>query len=61
MSVEKDFYNLCVKIPKPFLKELNTEIVYKFGRVYGNMAKCVIEAIKLWVDTQKEEREKLVK
>lgn len=59
MSVEKGFYNLCVRIPKPLLKELNTEIVYKFGRTYGNMAKGVRKAIKLWADTQKLEREKL--
>ena len=60
MSVneKKKCYNLCVKIPKQLLKEFNTEIVYKFGRIYGNVPKSVREAIKLWSNTHKLEREK---
>lgn len=61
MSDDKDFYNLCVKILRTLLKELNTELVYKFGRTYDNMTNGVREATKLWADTQRKEREKLVK
>lgn len=56
---KKKCYNLCVKIPKELLKEFNTEIVYKHGRIYGNVPKSVRKAIKLWANTQKLEREKL--
>ena len=58
MSEKESFHNLCVKIPKPLLKEFNTEIVHKYGKTYGNMTNGVREAMKLWADTHKLEREK---
>ena len=58
MSEKKDFYTLSVNLPKELIKELNTEIVYKYGRIYGNMIKAVKEALKYWIDAQKKEREK---
>ncbi len=61
MSEKENFHNLCVKIPKLLLKEFNTELVYKYGQTHGNMTKGVREAMKLWADTHKLEREKLEK
>lgn len=57
MSEKKKYYTLSVKISKELLHKFNTEIVHKYGRIYGNMPKIVSEAIKLWVDAQKKERE----
>ncbi len=51
-------------IPKKLIRELNTEVVDKFGRTYGYMSGCLEEAIKLWVEKSKKERmqkEKLAK
>lgn len=53
---EKDFHNLSLKISKTLLKELNTELVIKFGRTYGHMADAIREGIKMWVNAQKRER-----
>ena len=43
-------------IPKEIIRELNTEVVNKFGRTYGNMSGCLKEAIILWVEKSKKER-----
>ncbi len=55
---EKNFHNLSLRISKTLLKELNTEIVNKFGRTYGHMAEAIREGIRLWIDKQKSERTK---
>ena len=57
---EKDFYTLSVNLPKELIKKLSTEIVYKYGRTYGNMIKAVKEALEYWINAQKLEREKVV-
>lgn len=43
-------------IPQKIIKELNTEVVHKFGRTYGNMSGCLEEAINLWIKKSKKER-----
>lgn len=58
MSEKESFHNLSVKVPKTLLKEFNAEIVYKYGKTYGNMNSGIIEAMKLWANTQKLERER---
>jgi len=58
MSENESFHNLCVKIPKTLLKKFNTEVVHKYGKTYGNMTNAVREAMKLWSNTHKLEREK---
>ena len=58
MSEKENYHNLCIKVPKQLLKEFNTELVYKYGQTYGKMTKGVREAMKLWADTHKLEREK---
>ena len=57
MSEKEEYYTLCVKISKEVIKKFSTEIVYKYGRTYGNMPNAVNEAINYWVDAQKRERE----
>jgi hypothetical protein len=56
LSNNESFHNLSFKISKPLLKELNTELVFKYGKTYGNMAKTIREAIKQWVDKEREIR-----
>jgi len=56
LSENNNEHNLCVKIPIEIMKEFNTEVVYKFGKTYGNMEKCVKEAMKLWADKSKKGR-----
>ena len=56
MSEKKKYYTLSVKITKELLQKFNTEIVHKYGRIYGNMPKVVNEAINCWIDAQKRER-----
>lgn len=53
---ENGFHNLSFKIPKTLLKELNTELVYKHGKTYGNMAKTIREAIKQGVERERKKR-----
>lgn len=57
-------HNLNVKIPKELMSEFNTEIVNKFGNIYGNTIGCLKEAMALWVEKAKKERtekQKLIK
>lgn len=52
---ENDKHTLCVKLPKKLIKELNIEIVKKHGKTYGNVPKCITEAIELWISKSKKE------
>ena len=58
MSEKEECYNLFVRIPKELNKNFNAEIVYKYGRTYGNIPNAVKEAITYWVEAQKKERER---
>ena len=58
MSEKEELFVSC-KIPltKELIQEFNTEIAHKFGRVYGNIPNTVREAIVMWINFHKKERD----
>ena len=58
MSAEKEELFVRIPLTKKLIQEFNSEIAHKFGRVYGNIPNTVKEAIIMWIDAQKREREK---
>ncbi len=54
--LDKNEHNLCVKLPKELVKDLQTEVINKYGNTYGNTGKCIKEAIIIWIEKSKKER-----
>ena len=54
MSSSTDKIKVCVEIPADLYKQFNLAIINKHGKVHGKIKKSLVEAIKLWLEEQKQ-------
>lgn len=46
---KKKVKNLCTVVPYKIATNFEIEVVKRCGQSYGNMSKCLIEAITDWI------------
>ena len=53
MDGKTDKKKICLEISKGLYKNLQLEIVKKFGKTHGHIGETLEEGIKLWIKVQK--------
>jgi len=54
MSEEKKEYSLCAKVPNEIAVKFESEVIKVCGHTYGNMCRCLMEAITDWIEKPKK-------
>jgi len=54
MTYEKDYIIVNAKLPTNLIKRFRRTIFNKYGLTKGDTRKCLIEALELWIENNKE-------